>query len=526
MALSRKEKDTASQYPPEKKKPDTVDYKYNFIKIHTDKEGEFKDMAILHSEFRDLLKSFGFIRYDIERQSIFVLQEEKVISEVTVNVIMDTFEAYIKKLPEELRIGSFKLKRKYLMDKFLRGLGQLFNDKFLSRLQPDTPVIINNDTQKESYFYFRNGFVKATPEGYDLLPYSKLEGFIWKNQILNRDFVKMEVEGKEITELSPYARFINLVSGSQERYNSLCSIIGYNLHIYTDMKCKATILTDSAISERSEGRTGKTLFGKALGKMLNCSDEKSVYCEISGKGFDPENKHKYQTCELDTQVVHLNDVKDYFPLTCLYNDITEGISIERKGDQPIKIKPKVIISTNRTIIIDGASAKDRCIEFEFVNYFSDRHSPEDEFGHWFFRDWNIEQWQAFDNFMIYCTSIYLSAGILKPKSINLEKRKLLDQTCKEFIEWLDEKFESTELYFKDKTGTPDEGYFDLKTLFTQFNTMHEDYTKDRRHTQKRFNKWMALYTKYTDGFKEYKEEIHRRRRKDGIDIIFEKSEGK
>lgn len=421
MALSRKEKDTRSEMAntpelPEKEAKDD----FSFLAIKYDREGNFQDIKIKLLELRDLLKKFGFLRYDIDKEFIYVKLSNKIIEEVTANKIVDEFEEYIDSFPEMIDISDVDtIKKTFLLNKIYHGIGTYFSDKILARLRPDEPIEINKDNKSNAYFYYNNGFATISKDGYTFSSYDKLTGNVWKDQILQRKFKKLtlkeELENPSLikSEWGVYADFMYKVSGQDfERFLSLITITGYNLHNFTDRKCKATILTDSAVTERAEGRTGKTLYGKGIGQMVNCSDQGKVYCEISGKDFDPTYKHKYQDAAIDTKIIHLNDVVDYFNFSALYNDITEGISINRKGESPIRIKPKIIISTNRTIRIEGASDKDRSIEFEFANYFSDRRSPEQEYGHWFFRDWDELEWAKFDNFMILCTMMYRSESVV------------------------------------------------------------------------------------------------------------------
>lgn len=522
MALSRKEKDARSEManmPELPVKKATGDFK--FIDIKYNKDGAFQDLRVKLLELRDLLRSFGFVRYDVEKEFIYTKLCNNVIEEVHPNKIVDEFEEWIDSHPQKIKLSDDEeIDKAFLMNKVYQGIGTYFSDKILARLRPESPIEINKDTNTTAHFYYKNGFVTLTKDGYTFSDYSKLKGYVWKNQILQRNFKKVSLPeelsdtGMIKSQWGVFADFLFKVSGQDpERFFSLMSIVGYNLHNFTDRKCKATILTDSSISERAEGRTGKTLFGKALGQMVNCSDQGKVYCEISGKDFDPTYKHKYQDAAIDTKIIHLNDVVDYFQFNALYNDITEGISINRKGESPLRIKPKIIISTNRTIRIEGASDKDRCIEFEFANYFSDRRSPEQEYGHWFFRDWDETEWNLFDNFMILCTMTYMRTGIISPKTINLERRKLMDHTNREFVEWMDDNF---------RTGSIKAGeWFCHKKLNDDFVTMYNDYRNDKRHTQRRFNKWLQNYANLNKQFINYDEDKHRRKRNDGYDMMFE-----
>ncbi len=522
MALSRKEKDARSEVansPEKEAKPKQIGF--DFVQLKFDKEGGFQDLKIKLVELRDLLLNFGFARYDIGMVFTYVKVTDKVVEECNSNKIIDEFEEYLNSLPDKIDIEGEQIKKQYLLNKIFNGLGTYFSDKVLARLRPEKEILFNADLHNKAFFYYQNGYVAVTANGYTFHKFKELDGYVWKNQILKRDFKVLDLK-EEIADISTikeqwgvFADFMYKVSGQDtDRFLSLCTLTGYNLHNHTEGKCKATILTDSAISDRAEGRTGKTLFGKAIGKMVNCSDDKKVYCEISGKEFDPTYKHKYMAAKLDTKIIHINDLIDYFQFSSLYNDITEGIDINVKGENNSPhIKPKIILSTNRTIRIEGASDRDRCVEFEFANYFSDKRSPEMEYGHWFFRDWKEAEWLLFDNFMILCTMMYLRLGVMMPKSINLERRKLMDYTNNEFVEWMDDRIRVGITRLND--------WFDVKELNEEFVKMHADFQKDKHHTQKRFNKWLQNYANYNNNLMNYVKEKHYKKQTSNYLFMFE-----
>jgi outer membrane receptor for Fe3+-dicitrate len=126
---------------------------------------------------------------------------------------------------------------------------------------------------------------------------------------------------------------------------------------------KAVNSTDSSLERGNNGRTGKTILAKGIGKLR-------VYGEINGKDFDATNTHKYQDLNLDTQFVNLNDVKKGFKLEWVYNDITEGLMVEKKNQNPFRNYANIVICSNLPLELNGASDKDRIVEFEFANYFN------------------------------------------------------------------------------------------------------------------------------------------------------------
>ena len=281
-------------------------------------------------------------------------------------------------------------------------------------------------------------------------------------------------------------------------------MIGYLLHSYYDTKLKAITLTDSQGSELAEGRTGKSMVGVAVNQIKDL-------CEIPGKDFDPNKPFKFQRVSITTQVVFFNDVKKEFKIESLYNAITDGIVVERKNLQPFPVKSKILISSNKTLTIDGASSRDRVVEFELSDYYKEGFGPDRLFAEelygagtkeriWFFsQDWNRDEWIEFDNFMTHCLSLYFKYGGIKevpPK--NLLKRKLLNETKEKFVEFMSEKFDTDEL-LHDKE-------YNKKTLHEEFMNEYPEFKEDRfLKKQTSFTKFLHKYAKYTDGISEAKD---------------------
>jgi hypothetical protein len=364
---------------------------------------------------------------------------------------------------------------------FVRSPAFYFNDKKLSTLGVEENLKFVSDTKESGSIFYKNGFVKCTSEGYILHGYHELEGHIFKNQIKDRNFQVDNPEGM-------FYKFVFNISGQNDkRFQSLQTLIGYLLHSFYETKMKAVNLTDSTISDNAEGRSGKTLLGRAISLVKNVS-------EISGKDFDPTNKHKYATVSIDTQIVFLNDLRKRFDFETLFNDISDAITVDRKNLQPFIIRAKMLISSNDTFRIEGASAKDRVVEFELADHYNANYSPEDEFKCWFFRDWDPEEWQKFDNFMCGCLTSYLKNGILEPEQINLDKRKLRNQTNPEFMEFMEEKVKNGEI----KPNM----FYDKKVLHEQFLDDYPEYRSDNwLKNPRNFNKYLITYAKYSSDLK-------------------------
>lgn len=336
--------------------------------------------------------------------------------------------------------GESKIKDFTLTD--LRNRGQIdafelmannnnnFSSKYLSMIKT-TDVNINRDTMNTSFIYYKNKAVKTTSKGSELIDYKDIDDLIWENQVIDRDIV-LNKESK-----GEFKTFIWRLSGEdKERYFTLKSVIGYLMHSYqNESKPKAIIFNDEMISDDiPNGGSGKGLIHKAIGHIKNIVIE-------DGKKFDSKSQFAYQKVNKDTQIFLMDDVPKNFSFESLFSIVTEGMTIEKKGQDAFQIpfteSPKISITTNYTIKGDGASFKRRVFEVEIANHFNDNFTPEDEFKHQFFSEWSNNEWAEFDNFMIRCVQFFLNNGLVESNKINLDFRKLKNELGVEFIEFME-----------------------------------------------------------------------------------------
>lgn len=439
------------------------------------KQGDIK-WRIDHHKFIQFLRFSGFRRFDINHEYIFVKIKSRIIEEVSITQIQDEVIEYIKTIDQKI-LNEDGITRDELLSKFYTSPGIFFSDKKLSMLGVEKNLVFNADTKENSFIYYKNGFVKCCSGGFVFLPNKELDGYVFRNQIKNREYEVYSADGM-------FRKFIFNISGKNEqRYRALQTMLGYLLHSFYETKLKAVNLTDSSISDNAEGRTGKTLLGRAIAYMKNV-------CEISGKDFDPSNKHKYSSAKIDTQIVFLNDLQKRFNFENLFNDISDAITIDRKNMQPFTIQAKMLIAANDTFKIEGASAKDRVLEFELADHYNANFSPEDEFGVWFFRDWDRFEWLKFDNFMIECLCLYHDYGVMEATPINLDKRKQIQHTSADLVEFLDEKIRQGEL----RNGFD----YDKKTLHSEFLEEYPDYKDDKWYkTSKNFTLHLKTFASYS-----------------------------
>ena len=261
-----------------------------------------------------------------------------------------------------------------------------------------------------------------------------------------------------------------------------CSI-GYLLSTYKNkMNNKAIILNGEVISQNPEGGTGKGLFVQGLRQIRKVSI-------LDGKTFDDKKSFPYQTVSPETQILVFDDVLKNFNFENKFSLVTEGMTLERKNKDAIKLKvedsPKMVISTNYAIKGEGNSHDRRRHELEIAQYYGKNMTPYDEFGRQLFDDWDLEDFQKFDNYMIYCLQAFLKNGLVKQNSKNLKLRKFIAETSMEFYEWAEDL---EDLPRNRRLG---------KTEY--YNKFIEEYQDFKRYLRvQTFIKWVNKYCSYKE----------------------------
>jgi hypothetical protein len=356
--------------------------------------------------------------------------QDGFVEESSTEQIKRFIKDYVDKLPDSFDGG---VTPQDLLELIYKGASVLFSDAFFEFFDR-ADIDFLEDKQELAYFPFRNGVVEVRKDNISLRSYGELNKYVWKTQVIDShiyiDQDKLEAEQIE------YYRFIHLVSNkSQERTIYGLTLIGYLLHKYKDpSRPFSVILAEETENEASGGGTGKGIFVKGLGFLNNL-------VRVDGKNFKVDKNFAFQRVDLDTKILAIEDTRRNVDFEGFYSIITEGITVEKKNKDelfiPFKDSPKVVFTTNYTIPNSGNHAKRRQKVFEFAPYFSPKHSPEDEFGHKLFDDWDIDEWNRFYNLMFTCVQNYLSFGVLEvANSEKLGRKQIRVQYSEEFLDFI------------------------------------------------------------------------------------------
>jgi len=389
------------------------------------------------------------------------------VEEASTEQIKRYIKDYIDKLPDSFDGG---VTPQDLLELIYKGASIFFSDAFFEFFDR-TNLVFLKDTKDEAFFPFKNGVVTVSKKEIVLKSYGELGKVVWKTQVIDH-FVIIEND-IELVKIE-YFRFIERISDNDtDRYMYALGLIGYLLHNYKDpSRPFSVILAEETENESKGGGTGKGIFVKALGYLLNI-------VRVDGKNFKFDKSFAFQRVDLDTRILAIEDTRRNVDFEGFYSIITEGITVEKKNKDelfiPYKDSPKVMFTTNYTIPNSGNHAKRRQKVLEFSGYFGPTRSPEDEFGHKLFDDWDKDEWNRFFNLMFEAVQGYLEFGVLEVASSDKIKRKQIRvQFGEEFLDFMVGVFEE------------EPGWIKLEQLYNDFMLMSGFDKKD--YSVKRFTK--------------------------------------
>lgn len=425
---------------------------------------EKKGISIEPMKYAEFLVKNGFNKYYPENaeKPTFVRVKENKVKISSPEQIKDFVLNYLM-AKNELDVWNYATRNPFL-----------FNENFINMID-SINIMMLQDSKDCSYIPFKNGVAKITKDKVELKSYIDVDGYIWENQIIERDFTLLD------DSLNDFQDFVSKVSADDAgRVDALETTLGYLMHTYKDKTDqKAIIFNDQEIDDNPNGGSGKSLMLAALGNLRRV-------VKIDGKSFNPsKSDFVYQRVNLDTQILAFDDVRKAFDFEQLFSLITEGITVNRKNKDEIFIpfnrSPKIVITTNYVISGAGSSHDRRRHELEFYQYFHSKRSPLDEYGRLLFDSWSDDDWLKFDNYMVKNLQKFLTNGLMKAISINADAKRFIQATCKDFFDWVEEGNLAADVYHYNGSKIQE-----FTSEFTSFKELEP----------RRFLKWVQAYADY------------------------------
>jgi hypothetical protein len=370
------------------------------------------------------LGKLGVAKIVDEENTTFVQINNGLVENITPDQIQDLLMKHLE--GEEKTLSALH-----------ENVDKLFSKKKLRQI-PQRSIITLRDYRDRAFLPFKNGLLEITKDGYELIEYDE-DMLIWKHQLIDREWEKDSGGDFEqfILNTSTYQRG-GKYQLDQDDYVAKTNTIGYLLHTYKDpAEAKCVILTDASLlledynMNNIDGRTGKSAFCEAVGKIRNVGSCDGMNTRI---GFD---RFALQNVKRDHQLILFDDARKNFNFQNLFHMITGSLTIEGKNKAkfsiPFKESPKFIITTNYPFEGDGESFKGRQHIVQFSDFYNTKRSIVAVHGKRFFEDWDENEWHKFDSFMAGCLQDYLKTGKLEhTEHMNYELKKL---NMPEFIRW-------------------------------------------------------------------------------------------
>lgn len=432
----------------------------------------------------------------------------------------------------EIQIASI---RKFVYDYIMQSTkDDVVINKFISKLDslvsPSKMELLdeieNNFGMPEPYaqrYHYFSDCVYITANGINVESQSSL---VWDKNVIRRKFIRkpviefikkyddgtFDLKFTEEGEKCEFLQYIKCTSNfwkgkealmnEQDYYyaarhlvNKITSL-GYLMNSWKPRSEQIAIVAmDTKMDEvgASNGRSGKSMVGQALQKILNLV---TVDC----KKIKNDDDFIYSLVTPDTRVVFLDDTRVNFDFENFYSAITGDMQINPKQGCRYEIKfaeaPKFLITTNHALNDQSSSGKARRVMMAFSNYFTPDYTPNDHFGHLLFDDWDEFQWQLFDNFMMECVHFYLKSmaenwgakgrGVIEPPMEQLNLSSLRQRMGEAFLQWADAYFDPGSSNLNAK--------IQRKTLYDKF---HEEYPGSKhRISPNDFRKRMTAFCEY------------------------------
>ncbi len=442
------------------------------------------------------LRDMGFYRFDINNTYQLVRIYNNIISITCEEYIIDAFEEYVMKLPtredkivaeDNAEQRETKITAQHLRSKLYQNLQSYFG-KTLNRLKPegDYEIKLLRDDKQNKYFFFNNQVIKVDKSGIHTIKYNDLDGNVWDKNVLTRDFVYSTHKGD-------FEIFIEDISSNDPaRKKYLMELLGYLMHDHYSCENRAIIFTDGNTEAGfAKGGTGKGILGKALNCMLNRNFTDNMCLTINGKDIDLSKDTRYMLGDINTQLIHIEDLNKSANFEALYNDVTAGAPFRKFRQAAVIRMVKIMISANHTIkVSDNSSSLRRVLLFELADVYGANYTPTDKFGKRFFEEsWTNEDWSCFDSFMCRCVQAYLSLPdenrkITSPGNNDYFFRELMETTNEDFVYYL----ENT-IAYKSKEEIP----YSKDTLYGDFKLKYPSFYNVQSKT---LTKWTKEFFKY------------------------------
>lgn len=372
---------------------------------------------------------------------------DKIVYETSTQDIIQFLRKELDLLPDVIEDGITK---PILLESIMKEIESLFKKEKQQFGLKNIDLIYLEDNINTTYKCFKNGFAEISIEGIKFQPYSELPNYISNKVIKDFNIELLDYNDYKVRQLLKEHDFFVLLQNicsyrvddvfviDTKRLCALLLVIGYLCDNYkTRSFIQSIFFTESNTSNVANGRNGKGIIMSAIGEMTKID-------KLNGKMLDLDYQFVFQHINSLTNVMQLDDIKPDFDFSSFYSMTAEGFNINKKNKDPLtlgfKNSPKIAMTSNYPILINGESDKGRIYIMEINSYYNADFTPKDEFKKDFFDDWDNNEWNIFYNLMIQIIhqfKVYFKKQnkLLVYKSDTIKFNQLKKATSNEFAEF-------------------------------------------------------------------------------------------
>lgn len=415
-------------------------------------------------------KEFGDKIFD------FIKMEQGIVRSIGTHIIRDFAYRYAMQNCKDPDIKNY----------LAAGLGSLLGNDRLERLQmiEDDFELYEPDVQNR---FYSNGQLRITAHSIEFGP---MMAMVWDSKVIRRKFKRIPIFSQinrssdgtfsySLTKEGENCEFLQFIIHTCDFWKgqdldtqkaadlalhliNKLTAIGY---LSTDYKYssekKSVVAMDGSMTEvgSSKGGSGKSLIGVALQHVM----EQEF---IDGRQLKNDDEFMFGEVTLRTRNVFIDDVRVNFNFGNLYSAVTGPMKVNPKQltrfTIPFEKSPKIYITTNHAINSEGPSTDRRISYMSFSDWYSKAYTPQNDFGHDFFEDWDENQWSLFDNLMAECIMIYLRSrnegwsapgcGIVDPPMNDINARQLRQRMGEAFLMWAESAFDKSGSYLNRRVN--------------------------------------------------------------------------
>ena len=434
---------------------------------------------------------------------------------------------------------------------------RLYQDskKTTSALCDDLPLVeidLDKSDHLSRIFYFDNTAIKVSANDIEVIPTKNSTKHCWDKAIAPHRFKRTapaftftEDDGFKVqhTDSKLFASLVNAsriywrqeyeeratgnadedalymqeykfsIAGSrltaEERYEQLqhlankCYAVGYMLHQYKfESKPMAVWIMENKLTAdgESSGGSGKSFLINAI-KRLNLLNV--VTLQGREKGLT-ENKHLFDRVSCWTDILLIDDPRQYFDFDTFYSLITGNTTVNRKGQDSYEIdyhdSPITVFASNFPPIgAKQGSTERRLLYLVYSDYYhaqgtayNEFRSIADDFGKDLYgHSYTEEEYNADYNFCVDCLQFYLKCSamgvVMKPPMENVYKRiNISEMGNSGFCEW-------AELFFSEESE-----YTDILISRAEAFDAFKEETGNKNWSAQKFKKALAAFCENSD----------------------------